>query len=186
MCTGVANTLLAEHLDAMIVDEPHAARALSIHGLVHDCTGLCQHFEECNILESEVYRRLKAMLKLGADVNAALPSRMDPTERTPLHCARSAAVVVLLQDHDANVHSKCRNTDETPLHAIVSSTAISEGQKAEVCRVLLDSFAEHQSNLNSSLKSPLDVASDLGLIQLVRLFVRRPAVLIKSCNLICF
>jgi hypothetical protein len=168
MCTGVSTTRLAKHLDAMTVDKPDAARILSIHGLVKDCTEV----DNAGDLEASTsYQRLQDMLNLGADPNAPIPPDVNITERTPLHYARSAVVAKLLRDFGANVHRKCGPTLETPLHAVVSSTVISEEQKAETCRVLLDGFAEYKNGaLNSSHKSPLDVASDLGLMQLVRLF----------------
>jgi ankyrin repeat protein len=172
MCTGVSTTMLAGCLDTMIADDPHAARTLAVHGLVHDCTELSIKVGgTVDVLLSESYRRLARILKLGADANTTLPPHVDVTERSPLHCARSAAVAKLLRDHEANVHRKCGVTKETSLHAVVSSTVISEEQKVEACRELLDGFAEYKNGaLNSSLKSPLDVASDLGLMQLVRLF----------------
>ena len=103
-------------------------------------------------------------------MNATIPSHVDSSERTPLHYARSACVVELLRQHDASVHRKCGPTEETPLHAVVSSE-IPEEQKVETCRCLLDGFAEYKHGaLNTSLQSPLDMATEIGHLQLVKLF----------------
>lgn len=176
MCTGVSGTQLADHLDDMIANAPHEARALSIHGLVHDCTDVSINSENDLtmstseiLLQSQPYRRLSELLKLGADVNASLPPHVDSTMRTPIHCARSAVVATLLQDYDADVHRKCGPREETPLN-VVCAAAISEQQKCEVCRVLLDAFCEYKHALDSNLKSPPDVASERGLMLLVKLF----------------
>ena len=174
MCTGLGASLLGEQLDNVLEQQQPGCAAsessrlriddLCIHGLVRDCSG-AKH-----VKASPAFRRLHALLELGADVNRALPVSVHRDEPTPLHCAASADVIDLLVGYGALINKRCGDSLWTPLHSVVAST-IRESEKLESCRCLLLHGAEYQNTvLSSKRQTPVDLAQERGLQSVQQLF----------------
>ena len=115
-------------------------------------------------------RRLIALLKAGADVNAA-----DKNGVTALHHAvrfRGPIAIRTLIEHGANVNQVCRRSGSTPLHRAVTTTgapgtAGKHQEAVEIIRLLIAAGAD-PSIVNKSGKNPADYVNDDAIKSLLK------------------
>jgi tankyrase len=107
-------------------------------------------------------RRLKTLLKAGADIHAT-----DKNGVTALHHAvrfRSPAAVKTLIEYGANVNQACRRNGSTPLHRAVTQTGApgtaGRSQAARQITQLLLAAGADPSIANKSGKKPVDYVTD--------------------------
>jgi uncharacterized protein len=130
-------------------------------------------------------RRLKVLLKAGADVHAT-----DKNGVTALHHAvrfRSPAAVKTLIEYGANVNQACRRNGSTPLHRAVTQTGApgTAGRvhaAREIIQLLLAAGADPLI-ANKSGKTPGDYATDDAIrYLLLKNDKRSPAARLMVCD----
>jgi tankyrase len=115
-------------------------------------------------------RRLIALLKAGADINAT-----DSNGVSALHHAvrfRSPTAVRTLIEHGANVNQVCRKSGSTPLHRAVTttgapSTAGKHQEAVEIIRLLIAAGAD-PFIANKSGRKPRDYVKDDAIKSLLK------------------
>ena len=117
---------------------------------------------EQNSKPAEQQRKIIALLRAGADINAT-----DKNGVTALHHAvrfRSPIAVRTLIEHGANVNQVCRRSGSTPLHRAVTTTGApsTAGKREEVLEIirLLMAAGADPSIANKSGRRPADYVKD--------------------------
>jgi uncharacterized protein len=125
---------------------------------------------EQNPKSTDQRKRLIALLKSGADINA-----VDKNGVTALHHAvrfRNAKLVKVLIEHGANANQACRRSGSTPLHRAVTTTGApgSAGKRLETIQIieLLLAAGADPSIRNKAGRKPGDYVKDRAVKTLLK------------------
>jgi uncharacterized protein len=132
---------------------------------------LSQICAEQNPIPADQRKRLLALLKAGAEINAT-----DKNGVTALHHAvrfRSPVAVKTLIEHGANVNQVCRKSGSTPLHRAVNTTGApgSTGKREEAIKIIqiLIAAGADPSITNKAGRKPADYAKDDAIKSLLKI-----------------